>query len=590
MELIGPHQVLGPLADFAPHGGQQLGGDGGVQNVVQHGGQLGVLAALVVGDEGHQVAHQGLGDAGVHRIHGHVIPVVGGPAQGQLGQVAGADDHAARLVGDVHEHLGALPGLAVLKGDGVVLHGLADVLEVDLHRLADVDALQGGPQALGQLHGVVPGAVGGAEAGHGHRDDVAGRPVQQLHGHGGDEDGQSGVQAAGQAHHGGLGPGVLQALGQAQGGDLQNLVAPLRPVPRVLRHEGVGGDIPGELGLAQLQLEIVGVGILSPGGEGGHAPALIGQPVHIDLADGEAGGKPPLRQQGAVFGNQVVAAEHQVGGGLPLSRVGVHIAARQPGGLARHQLPPVVGLAHHLVAGGQIQNQRGPLGAQACGGGIGDPKILTDLHPKDQIGHVAAEDLVGGKPHDLLPREFHGAVEEAAVRGGGEPPSLIELPVVGDVGLGHQTQDLSLVDDGGAVVELVVGPHRQAHGGHHIQVPSGLQNGLQALLGPPEQGVLEKQVPAGIAGEAQLGQAQHPHPLLVRLPHEGKYLFRVIAAVRHPDLGGAGRYLYKSVPHLEKPPLRSRFHNLYHTPTQVEKQPAYFRLSNRMSSPKKCRM
>ena len=72
----------------------------------------------------------------------------------------------------------------------MVLHGLADVLEVHLHRLADVDALQGGPQPLGQLHGVVPGAVGGAEAGHGDGDDVAGWPVQQLHGHGGDQDGR----------------------------------------------------------------------------------------------------------------------------------------------------------------------------------------------------------------------------------------------------------------------------------------------------------------------------------------------------------------------------------------------------------------
>ena len=52
VELIGAHQVLCPLADLPLNGGEQLRGDGGVQDVVQHGGQLGVLTALVVGDEG----------------------------------------------------------------------------------------------------------------------------------------------------------------------------------------------------------------------------------------------------------------------------------------------------------------------------------------------------------------------------------------------------------------------------------------------------------------------------------------------------------------------------------------------------------
>ena len=508
------------------------------------------------------MAHQGLGYAGVDAVHAHVVAVVGGPAQGQLGEIPGAHHQAARLVGDVHEHLGALPGLAILKGHVVVVHGLANVPEMLLHRRADVDALEGGPQPPGQLHGVVPGAVGGAEAGHGDGDDVAGWPVQQLHGHGGDQDGQGGVQPAGQAHHRRLGAGVLQPLLQAQGGHLQNFIATLRPVPHILGDKGGWIDVAGEGGGARLQGEVspadpqaVGLphGVPLRGGEGVHPPPLVGQAAHVDLTDGEAGGKPPLGQEGAVLGDQVVAGEHQVGGGLPLPGVGIDVAAQQPGGLAGDQGAAVIGLAHHLVGGGQVEDHGGPRLGQGHGGGRGGPQILTDLHPHHQVGHgVAGPDLP--VPYaDLLAAQIQ---EDIQVLAGGEPAPLVELPIVGDIGLGHQAQDLPLVDDRRAVVELAVPRifHRQAQGGEHIQVLGGLQHGGQALLRPFQQGVLEEQVAAGVPGEAQLGQGQHPHPLLVGLPHEGKNLLRIVTAVGHPDLRGAGGHFDKSISHGKAPP------------------------------------
>ena len=68
-----------------------------------------------------------------------MVAVVGTPAQSQLTEVAGSNNQTTGLVGDVHQHLGTLPGLTILKGDAVVLHALANILKVDLHRVADVD-------------------------------------------------------------------------------------------------------------------------------------------------------------------------------------------------------------------------------------------------------------------------------------------------------------------------------------------------------------------------------------------------------------------------------------------------------------------
>ena len=172
MELVGAHQVLGPLGDLPLLGGEQLRRDGGVQNVPEDGGQPGVLLLGLVSGVAGEVAHQGLGDGAVYAVHGHVVAVVGGPAQGQLAEVAGSDDQPPPLIGQVHQYLSALPGLAVLEGDRQVLHGLTDVPEMDPHRLADVHRAEMGADALGQHLGVGFGAGGGAEARHGDGQNV----------------------------------------------------------------------------------------------------------------------------------------------------------------------------------------------------------------------------------------------------------------------------------------------------------------------------------------------------------------------------------------------------------------------------------
>ena len=406
MQLVGAHQILGLLGDLPLDGGQEFGGNGGVQDITEHMGEGLVLLRLVPGHIGHQTAHQGLGDGGIDTVHAHVVAVVGGPAQGQLREVSGAHHQSAALVGHVHEHLGALPGLAVLKGHIMVVHGLANVLEVLSNRRADVDAPEGGPQPLGQLHGVVPGALGGAEAGHGDGNHVAGRPVHQAHGHAGDEDGQGGVQPAGQAHHRRLCAAVLHALFEAQRRQEDDLVAVFAALGAVLRDEGQGVDMAGEGGGARLQGEGDGDHpAVRIGAEGGQAAALVVQPLHVHLGHGEPGGEAALGQQGAVLGHDVVAVEDQIGGGLPLPGVGVDIAAHQPGGLAAHQAAAVLGLAHQLVGGGQVEDNGGPRLGQGHRGGRGGPQILTDLHPHSEAGHaLAGEDHVGAQI-DLLPAE-----------------------------------------------------------------------------------------------------------------------------------------------------------------------------------------
>ncbi len=59
-----------------------------------------------------------------------MIAIVGGPAERQLRQVAGADDQATDLVRQIHENLGPLSGLGILIGDVMVLWVLTDIGKV----------------------------------------------------------------------------------------------------------------------------------------------------------------------------------------------------------------------------------------------------------------------------------------------------------------------------------------------------------------------------------------------------------------------------------------------------------------------------
>ena len=148
-----------------------------------------------------------------------MVGVVGGPAERQLGEVAGAHHQAALAIGDVHEDLGALAGLGVLVGDGVVGLVVADVGEVLAHGRGDAHLAQLAAQGLGHGRGVAVRALGGAKAGHGDGDDARTLKAEQVKGAGAHEQRQRGVKAAGHAHHGALRVSVREALGQAVGLD-----------------------------------------------------------------------------------------------------------------------------------------------------------------------------------------------------------------------------------------------------------------------------------------------------------------------------------------------------------------------------------
>ena len=142
------------------------------------------------------MTHERLGHARVDGVHAHVVAVIGSPAERQLRQVARADDKTASLVGQVHQNLRALAGLAVLVGHVLNCRVVLNVLEVLLHSRVDRNLAEAHTQVAGKRLGIRLGAMRRAKAGHGHGRDTGARQAQCIEGAHGYKQCQRGVQAA----------------------------------------------------------------------------------------------------------------------------------------------------------------------------------------------------------------------------------------------------------------------------------------------------------------------------------------------------------------------------------------------------------
>ena len=132
-----------------------------------------------------------------------VADPVGGPAERQLREVAGAEDDAAALVGDPEQVVRPQPGLDVLERHVVDLLALrermVDLLEHQLGGGLDVDLPGGDAERVHEPVRVGLGALAGGEAGEREAEDVAARAPGAIHRLGGDEQRLGRVEPAGDA-------------------------------------------------------------------------------------------------------------------------------------------------------------------------------------------------------------------------------------------------------------------------------------------------------------------------------------------------------------------------------------------------------
>ena len=223
-------------------------------------------------------------------------------------------------------------------------------------------------------------------------------------------------------------------------------------------------DKAGEGGLAHRQGERNnGIAGRFSGGPGGGAAALGGQAVHIQLGDSHLiGEEGSLGQQLAVFGNEIVPGKDHIGGGFTPAGIGIEVTGHQARALPGDKGTAVFRLADGFITGGAIGQDGGPGNSVAGAGGRGYPQVLADLDRQFIFRQLPAAEQQISAEGDLLPQQGDGAGPGG---GGGEPAGLVELAVIRQVGFGDDTENLSLMQHGGTVIQLAFHRKRQAGDG-----------------------------------------------------------------------------------------------------------------------------
>ena len=476
-----------------------------------------------------------------------MVAVVGGPAEGQLAQVAGADDESARAVGEVHELERSHARLAVFIRH--VEHGfvLPDVGKVAVDGARDRDLLKRHAQLAAEDLGVRAGAVRRAEARHRHGQHVLRRAAELPHRAHGNEQGECAVQPAGDADDGGPCVRVGDALGQPIGLHGEDELAALGAGVIVGRDERRRRDVPRERHLPQRQVEHDRLVAFALGLERCAAAALADHAAEVELRAGIAGAEGlGLRQQRAVLADEVVRGKDHVGRRFAVAGVGIQVCAQQPRRLLAHERAAVVGLADGLVAGREVRDHGCARERMVCARRQRGPQVLAHLGREAKLRHLrAAKQQLCAERH-LLP----GKVQRAHAGGRGvELPLFVKLAVVRQVCFRHQTQQLPVADDGGAVIELAVHRGRQSHERHEVERRARLQHGGKRFCRSALERLLEKQIAACVAGQPQFGEHRQLHAVRCCALHGGDGLLRVERTVGHAQRGRDRAGFEKTVDH-----------------------------------------
>ena len=290
--------VLRALGQLARLGGDQLGGDRRIEDILHDRGDFAAELCARVADE---MPDQRFGHRGAHVVHAHLVAVVGAPAQRQLAQIARAQREAADLVGDIHDDLRAFARLRIFVGDVVHFGVLPDIFEVLLDGLDDGDGSGRAPDQRHQPERVLQRAAARAHAGHGDADQPLHRIARAAERIGGGEQGERRIEAAAHAEHGAPGVHPLHAGQQGGGLNQQDFLRARVPL-RTGGHEGQGRDgaqqaLVGMRG----QLKADGAqGLRRVFGKGAALAALEAQTLHVHIRDGEGA----LAGEALVFGEQ----------------------------------------------------------------------------------------------------------------------------------------------------------------------------------------------------------------------------------------------------------------------------------------------
>ena len=120
----------------------------------------------------------------------------------------------------------------------------------------------------------------------------------------------------------------------------------------------------------------------------GEPPALLREQLQIDDGGAAAGGKGrALREQAAVFRDEVMAAKYHIGRRFAAAGVGIDVGADEPRGLPHRKRAAVLRFADGLVARREVRDDERSRKRVGDGGRLRHPEVLADLSGEAETVH-----------------------------------------------------------------------------------------------------------------------------------------------------------------------------------------------------------
>ena len=308
--------------------------------------------------------------------------------------------------------------------------------------------------------------------------------------------------------------GRVQTLHQAVYLDVINFAAALVPTYLVRWNIGKAVDAPlkGDLTRRHLELERDaahgGDALTVKRGtviEARHPHAVLAQALQIDISDDQLRAICEalcLGETLTVFVDQALPVPGEVGGGFPKASRRIDIGGDALARLARAEHPPVLGLADGDVTGRQVHEHKRAGERSVAAGRERRPEILANLDVHGEVWPILGEDNQIAAEGDRFASHPNDRCARFAARG--ELPLLVELPIVGKIGLGHRAENAAAIDKNGAIEQLGFRLDRRAHYEHRLQLPARTYKLCDRLLRRRKQSILKEEIVIGVGRQPKL--------------------------------------------------------------------------------------
>ena len=241
-----------------------------------------------------------------------------------------------------------------------------------------------------------------------------------------------------------------------------------------------------------------------------------------------------LCQEDTVLCHHALSGKYQILGGLRPAGGSISINAAADCRLMLDQPPAIGTFPHSFIGSRQIDNHFRTVQTHNGGRRQRCPEILTDFHSHKRSITDPEQQIPSHRNFHIFTQsqQFCRNRLNPEVRRRGEPAALIELIVIGKIGLGNKAMELAIGNNRSAIIHLAFQNHRRTNNCSDMGVlRTAIHDFLKAVHAGFQKCILEKEIFTGIARQSQFRKHHQIAACYIRLPEFCADIFHIFLYV-----------------------------------------------------------